>query len=202
MSASRDAILKTVRANRTAEVDLPDLTGDWIRYDDPLQQFRGMLESGGGTSALLSDAAEADRWLREQTAYADSSQRLSMVPGVGASDVVLDQLDTPQDLARLDWAVLRGEFAVAENGAIWTTDIGLRHRAVYFLCEHLVLVLDSAAIVHHMHEAYDRLSGFAMEEEPPFGCFISGPSKTADIEQSLVIGAQGPRSLDVLLFPH
>jgi L-lactate dehydrogenase complex protein LldG len=58
-----------------------------------------------------------------------------------------------------------------------------------------VLIVPADQIVHNMHQAYDRLQF----NEPSYRLFISGPSKTADIEQSLVIGAQGPRSLVVFL---
>ncbi len=46
-----------------------------------------------------------------------------------------------------------------------------------------------------MHEAMLEIENF----NEGYGVFISGPSKTADIEQSLVIGAQGPLSLTVFL---
>ena len=88
-----------------------------------------------------------------------------------------------------------GELAVAENAAVWVTDDGLKHRVVAFIARQLVLVVSSDAVVDTMHHAYERLA-FGQRG---FGVFISGPSKTADIEQSLVIGAHGPKALTVFL---
>jgi len=178
---------------------MPSLDQSWTCYDDPLSQFRTMVKAVGGQTEVLCDAVAASEWLASQQAYSESRQRVSLVEEVGTSDLSLDDLARPHDLASLEWAVLPGEFGVAENGAIWITDRSARHRAVYFLCENLVLVLPASEVVHHLHEAYERLGKFAASEEAPFGAFVSGPSKTADIEQSLVIGAQGPRSLVVLL---
>jgi L-lactate dehydrogenase complex protein LldG len=98
-------------------------------------------------------------------------------------------------LQDIDYAILPGQFAVAENAAVWVTDEDVPHRAIYFIAQHVALVVPAAAIVHNMHEAYERIGAF----RAGFGCFISGPSKTADIEQSLVIGAHGARSLTVFL---
>ncbi len=95
----------------------------------------------------------------------------------------------------MDYAVLRGHFCVAENGAIWVTDDTLKHRVLYFIPQHISLVVPASQIVHNMHEAYQRITVGAHK----FAGFISGPSKTADIEQSLVIGAHGARSLTVYL---
>ena len=101
---------------------------------------------------------------------------------------------TIEDLAAVTVAVLRGGPAVIENGAVWVDEREMGHRALPYACEHLVLLVSEADLVETMHEAYARIAPSGR-----FGCFIAGPSKTADIEQSLVIGAQGPRSLVVVL---
>ena len=107
----------------------------------------------------------------------------------------LSEVDDPHDLENLDFVIYPGEFAVAENGAVWLTDRDLRHRVVFFITQFLVLVVRKEDVVHTMHQAYGR----AEIPQPGFGLFLSGPSKTADIEQSLVIGAHGCRELQVYL---
>jgi L-lactate dehydrogenase complex protein LldG len=199
MSGSREAILARVRANRPPSVDCPSLAQPWVKYDDPLAQFADTVKMIGGVVHAVANREAAQLQLSQMPYYRDDLPQVSLVPGVGRSTVELDSTEAPHQLATLELAVLPGELAVAENGAVWVTDRSCRHRAVYFLCEHLVLVVPRQAIVHNMHQAYERLGGFGREEAPPFATMIAGPSKTADIEQSLVIGAQGPRSMMVLL---
>ncbi len=86
---------------------------------------------------------------------------------------------------------------VAENGAIWVDGSTLPHRVMLFIPQFLALVVSRSQIVHHMHQAYARIG----HPKPGFGVFVSGPSKTADIEQNLVIGAHGCRTLQVFLTP-
>lgn len=199
MSDSRTDILRQVRSNRPESVELPDLAQPWQSFEDVIGQFRAAVSALGAQVEQFADKPAADAWLQAKNDYASARCTVSVVAGIGRSTLDLNQLEQPAQLANLDWAVLPGQFGIAENGAIWVDDATLRHRAVYFLCEHLVLVVGSEAIVSNMHQAYERLKGFAAGDRPPYGAFIAGPSKTADIEQSLVVGAQGPRSLDVLI---
>ena len=61
-----------------------------------------------------------------------------------------------------------------------------------FLSQHLIVLLDPKQIVPDMHAAYRRVR----LHETAFGCFMMGPSATADVEATLVHGAQGARSLN------
>ena len=103
---------------------------------------------------------------------------------------------TKHDLEKIGKPLLYGQFGVAENGAIWLNDSSFPHRLIPFIAEELIILLNGRHIVRDMHEAYEKIR----LDDTGFGIFISGPSKTADIEQSLVYGAHGPRKLSVVIY--
>jgi L-lactate dehydrogenase complex protein LldG len=143
----------------------------------------------------VDSPAQAREQLASLSELRNATRIYSAVPDVVTGNVALSQIQEPHELADLDFAVAAGDWAVAENAAVWVSDRDLAHRVVLFIARHLALVVSGDNIVHNLHEAYARLAlGLR-----GFGVFISGPSKTADIEQSLVIGAHGPRSLTVLV---
>lgn len=189
----KEAILSAIRKHPLPPRQLPDLSQAWIEYDDRSRQFAAAVESVGGRCVFVESLAAVNAALEELPAYREAKKSVSLVAGIGRSNVDFSTIADPHALEDLDFAILSGQFAVAENGAVWLTDAGLKHRAVPFITQHLALVVPAGEIVDNMHQAYERLS-FG---ERGFGAFISGPSKTADIEQSLVIGAHGPRSLTV-----
>jgi len=191
--ATRDDVLRSIREHRPPPVALPEVGGQGITYTDRLQQFALQVEGVGGRCVLAADLDEVNRALAAMAEYATAQQTVSLVPGAGASNVDLNKVEDAHELEKVDFAILPGRFAVAENGAVWVTDEGVRHRALFFIVQHLAVVLPAGAILDNLHQAYERLAF----DGPGFGVFISGPSKTADIEQSLVIGAHGPRSLTV-----
>jgi len=84
---------------------------------------------------------------------------------------------------------------VAENASVWVDEGDMVNRLLPFICQHLVLVINAENFVANMHQAYQRIDTL----KSGYGTFIAGPSKTADIEQSLVIGAHGPRSLKLFV---
>jgi L-lactate dehydrogenase complex protein LldG len=71
----------------------------------------------------------------------------------------------------------------------------MKEKAICFISENLVILISRKNIVNNMHEAYDHIQF----NDYGFGTFISGPSKTADIEQSLVYGAQAARGVTIFL---
>lgn len=192
---SKQEILRAIAGHPQESLALPDVGDFGIVYDDPYSQYSDVLSAVGGRSIRVADDDALRRELLQLEVVERGGQVYSAFPQLVAPTVDLAAIEAPRELNGLDLAVLPGEFVVAENGAVWVQGDAVRHRAVYFIAEHLILIVDAVNLVHNMHQAYDRLQF----DKPGYGVFVSGPSKTADIEQSLVIGAQGPRSLHVFL---
>ena len=190
---SKQQILSAIRRSAVPPAELPALTGPWITYSDKTRQLLDLVTSVGGRPVVVPDVAAANVDLHQFAPYTGAKRIFSNVAGMGDNNVDLQAVTDPHELEDLDFAILPGDFAVAENGAIWVTDRALTQRVVYFITQHLVLVVQADQILDNMHQAYARLAF----PEAGFGVFISGPSKTADIEQSLVVGAHGARSLTV-----
>jgi L-lactate dehydrogenase complex protein LldG len=191
--SSREQMLEAIRRQQVPPRELPSLDQAWITYADRFAQFKASVEFVGGRCFPVANAAEATNVLADTPAYRSAKQVVSLVPGVGQGNVSLDAVADSHELETIDFAIVPGQFAVAENGAIWINAESVKHRAIYFICQHLGIVVPRDQLLDNMHQAYQRLSF----PGTGFGVFISGPSKTADIEQSLVIGAHGPRSLTV-----
>jgi L-lactate dehydrogenase complex protein LldG len=192
---AKSEILASIRRNALLSTPVPDLDEAWITYANRERQFAEVLASIGGQSQIVGSTGEIESVVRSLPCFADAQQVVCQVPGMSLGNVDLANVGDPHELAGVDVAIMPGGFAVAENGAVWVTDEGVRHRVIYFITQHLVLVVPRAEILDNLHQAYERMSF----DGQGYGLFIAGPSKTADIEQSLVIGAHGPRSLTVLL---
>ena len=194
---SRDAILRAIRAAKPDPLPLPDLAafgsdvGGDGRTSEPTSAFAEAVAAAGGQAREVEREGIAGAL---EAAYPDIRVVASMVAEVTGT-LALDEVDGPQALADVDLLVCEARLGVAENGALWLGEQAVGHRAAPFIAQHLAVVLEKRRIVGTMHEAYARLD----VAEEGFGVFVAGPSKTADIEQSLVIGAHGPRSLLVLL---
>lgn len=164
-------------------------------------RFVERLLEAGGSCLVLASPALLDAALDRVAGFAAAQRRVSLVPGAGRptgrSPGSAALGSDPHGMADVDFALLPGELGVAESGAVWVREPEGAPRSLLFLAQHVGLVLPADALVHDLHDAYERLApGLG---RGGFGCFVCGPSKTADIEQALVVGAHGPRSLTVLL---
>jgi L-lactate dehydrogenase complex protein LldG len=192
---SRDDILATLRRNAPPAAPAPDLAGLGVTFDDPLGQLARSAVAVGGAFLRVASVDAASAAIAALPQRAAAKKIASLVPGVGAPTLDLAAITDPHDLDDLDLVILPGELAVAENAAVWVSGASLPHRAAFVITDHLVLIVHARDVVHHMHDAYARLAG----RPRGYGLFISGPSKTADIEQVLVIGAQGARTCTLLV---
>ncbi|MCH7414615.1 LUD domain-containing protein [Belliella sp. R4-6] len=183
---SREQILSDIRILKIDNSELPTIPQ--FEYEaDIIESFKTSIKTNKGeiiSEEALMDLLESGEFVNVYSASEPYSKY---------SNCSLPE--DPHELKNLDLAIIEGYFGVGENGAIWLDDSKLGHRVLPFITEHLVIVVDKKTIVPNMHEAYERIG----QAHSGFGVFIAGPSKTADIEQSLVIGAHGAKSLRVLL---
>ena len=187
---SKEKILERIRKNSVVEnVELPSSYENFgITFQQKFEKFSTMLESVGG-KALLIDKKDLDKTIKEL--YPNEKVIASNIEDFSLKNFEPNNEKEAYNLKDIDLAVVRGNFAVAENGAIWMRNPQNRHRSLYFIAQNIVTILDEKEILNNMHEAYEKIN---FENTGGYGVFISGPSKTADIEQSLVIGAHGPKS--------
>lgn len=191
--SAREQIIKSITANKPSLVELPVMDiQQVISYDDIVAQYKKVLESIGGRVIELNNL----QYLQQEIENEKSAGNyiVNTIAELEPVDVELKDL-SPHQLAGVHKAFIRGSVSVAENGSVWLYESQMVNRLLPFICQHLVLVIEKTNIVATMHHAYQKID-IAREG---FGVFIAGPSKTADIEQSLVIGAHGARSLVVYL---
>lgn len=209
---SKDNILGKLRRNTRETYDMPDLSFKKLTFADPVAEYIKQTTTTAG--AKLIEAKEGDD-LSEliRQAYPDAKVVSTNVSGITAEGLSKaygrpvelrspDTVETAQQLDGTDVGVLQGGVACAENACVWIPQT-MKERAVCFISEYLVILVSRSNIVSNMHQAYkwlEEIQGSA-QGDVPYGTFISGPSKTADIEQSLVYGAQAACGVTVILMP-
>lgn len=189
---SRDRMLERLRAQALPEVALPALEGVFPHHGNVVQAFGEAVELAAGKLVVASERGGVAACAEELCRTLLAERLCSLTPEVSNTVALTRKAHSYESV---DLLVARAQFGVAENGAVWVDDAACPQRSLFFLAEHVMLLLSASELVHTMHEAYARITLGAR----PFGCFISGPSKTADIEQALVVGAHGPRSLTIVL---
>jgi L-lactate dehydrogenase complex protein LldG len=189
--ANKQDILNAVKANLPkTKKDHPFVPCFEAHNPDLLSVFKQSLERAGGTWHEVDNLGQAKDMVKDQfagaTVFASATEEW---PG----NRNLDSNTDPRSLEDVDVGIIRAEFGVAEMGSVWLTQDSLKINALGFLSQHLVILLDPLAITENMHTAYEKIDLSAT----PYGCFMMGPSATADIGATLVHGAQGARSLTV-----
>ncbi len=191
--SSKEEILARIRNNTQTKYDKPNIENmGRSNYEDKIGQFCAVSRMVGGEAVLLDEGEDVNDVL--QSKFPEAKRIASTLPEVTWATFNPDNLNDPKELDGTEVAVVTGEIGVAENGAVWIPQT-VKHKAIYFIAECLVILLDRTKIVDTMYDAYRKLESM----DYCFGTFISGPSKTADIEQALVMGAHGARNVLIIL---
>ena len=188
---NKEELLGKLRRNTIHQFDMPEASIDGIKYENTIEQFIETSHKVGSEVIEAKAGEDLNELIRK--AYPEAQVLASNVKGIKV-DLNPDMVSEAQDLNGTDVGIVEGDIAVAENGCVWVPQT-MKERVVCFVSENLVILVHRDKIVNNMHEAYRRIH----MTEYGYGCFISGPSKTADIEQALVMGAQAARGVTVII---
>ena len=188
---NKEELLGKLRRNTIHQFDMPEASIDGIKYENTIEQFIETSHKVGSEVIEAKAGEDLNELIRK--AYPEAQVLASNVKGIKV-DLNPDMVSEAQDLNGTDVGIVEGDIAVAENGCVWVPQT-MKERVVCFVSENLVILIHRDKIVNNMHEAYRRIH----MTEYGDGCVISGPSKTADIEQALVMGAQAARGVTVII---
>jgi L-lactate dehydrogenase complex protein LldG len=191
---SRATMLEKIKQNQALITnELPSLSFLGLDTFDLLVQYKNVLKSIGGDFVEVANYNEVITFIKNN--YSNEKRKITTIPELAEIAATDWFNDDPHTLANVELTLVKAHFGVAENSALWVTDDLLGHRVATFIPQYLAIIVNKKDIVATMHQAYDRIGN----QEYGFGTFIAGPSKTADIEQSLVLGAHGARGLTVFI---
>lgn len=190
---SREKILEAVLKNQPQTTLLPDISMFKGDNNDTVQKYMDIFKTIGGSSFLVDDIAAVKALVNEH--FDVTKRTVTTLPELSDFAELLSAAVDPHTYEDVELAVIKAHFAVAENGAVWLTENLMGHRIIPYICQHLAVIISAESIVPTLHEAYEQI-GIG---DYGFGGFIGGPSKTADIEQALVLGAHGPLSMTVFI---
>lgn len=190
--SNKNDILDNIKKRIQSDYDMPEIDIVGIKYEDKISQFVEMSRFVGGEAVILKEGENINDVIK--SLYTEAKTIASNLPEITIMTFNPDDISEAKKLNGTDLAIVRGEIGVAENGCVWIPQ-SVKEKALYFISEYLVIILNKRNIVNNMHEAYEQITF----NNYGFGVFISGPSKTADIEQALVVGAHGAKGVTVIL---
>ena len=190
---SREKILEAVLKNQPETLELPDISMFKGDNNATVQKYIDIFKKIGGSAFLVDDIAAVKALIND---HFDVTKRIvTTLPDLsGIAEKISSAVD-PHKYEDVELAIIRAHFAVAENGAVWLTEEVMGQRIIPYICQHLAVLINAESIVPTLHEAYEIIGA----GDYGFGGFIGGPSKTADIEQALVLGAHGPLTMTVFI---
>lgn len=187
---SRDRILGQLRSVSLAESALPAVPDFSATWPADWNRFAANLTGMGGRMAA-GDTTDLSQWIT--ATFPDAKITFSATPEYAAT-LTPDMIKKNNELGIVDVTVARAIVGVAETGSVLLTENELGVNTSGFLAQHIVILLDPADVLGNLHQLYNRPELHTAR----YAVLMTGPSATADIEGTLVLGAQGVRSLTVV----
>jgi L-lactate dehydrogenase complex protein LldG len=216
---ARDAILQSIRTNLAASEGIRHLEhtivpdrGELILEDlslSPIARFRDRLESVGGHCDIVNGEDEAAHALStilahlqrnnaaNRIALSDAPMVSSLARSLAADEITV--CPSPADLFNYDVGITMAQRAIAETGTLILEAETERHRLVSLLPPVHIAVVYASDMVLTIGDALSQLRGQDPKQMSRAITFITGPSRTADIELTLTVGVHGPKELHVIV---
>lgn len=190
---TKEKILEAVLKNQPPATPLPDMSMFKGDSSNVVERYMNIFKTIGGSAYHVDDIAAVKTLINE---HFDVTKRVvtTLTEMTSVGELLSADID-PHSYEDIELAIIEAHFGVAENGAVWLTEELMGQRIIPYICQHLAVVISEDSIVPTLHEAYEKIGA----GDYGFGGFIGGPSKTADIEQALVLGAHGPLTMTVFI---
>jgi L-lactate dehydrogenase complex protein LldG len=172
---------------------------------DPVQLFKLNLESVSGQCLIARDGMDVPRFLT-QIIRSIGAQRVAISDAplvkdlMYLTDLEIEEMEvspSAQEIFRFDVGITTAQAAIAETGTLVLDNSRERHRFVSLVPPVHIAIIDASRIFQTLGEAFEFLR--AGQDISPAVTFITGPSRTADIELTLTIGVHGPQELYVIV---
>jgi L-lactate dehydrogenase complex protein LldG len=152
-----------------------------------------------GASEHVKKLATVGRWEKIGTHAGELTD--AVASGLGLPMVRTDVGYAVNDLESCDAGLTECEALVAQTGSVLVSAPSAGGRALSVLPPHHIVLARRSQVVPDLSAALQRVEEKFKGKFPSFLSFISGPSRTGDIERILVLGAHGPKKLTILLLP-
>lgn len=167
------------------------------------EDFRDVLSAAAGTACRCSRSelpAKITEFVANETIWA-TSDLAGEWPDLGR-EIIENGLElrtdsSPQNTRDQPWGLTSACAAIAETGTVVLQENDLDRRSVSLMTNKLIVLCPLDQLLSSLDDAAKLLRNIASDGNS-YATFVSGPSRTADIERQLTIGVQGPGELHVI----
>ena len=179
--------------------DFESRAGLFARNAVDLKAEFHLLENESELPTRFQQLAHENAW-KQVAAHRGTLTGLAL-RGTALNVVMVDGGYRVEDMEGSDAGLTECECLVAQTGSVLVSSLASGGRALSVLPPHHVVVARAAQMVGDLTQAFAVLSGKYGTDYPSMLSFVTGPSRTGDIERILVLGAHGPKRLTIFCVP-
>lgn len=173
----------------------------FTKLSQTLRSELTLCESITAAAAAIAELATQGNWKTIALHKSDLLDGLRPLLPASLKLLPVDEGYDKDALEACDAGITQCELLVAQTGSVCVTSASDGGRVLSVLPPHHIVLARRSQLVSDLTEAYASLASKYRDAYPSMISFITGPSRTGDIERILVLGAHGPKRLSILLLP-